>query len=245
MSLGATCAAAQSQNTVFGSYYPAAAAAPTRQAPPAAPAGAPIPCDVVAPSAEAVAEAVSAVDVQHWRLSREQKDEMDGDVDSMHRDLAETLPGLIQRAKATPNSLGPEWAVVQNVDALYDVMVRVTTAAQLAASKSEAAQLLDAQNQLGQTRKNLTDRLVMAAKNQDLVVVQLQTKVASLTSTSPSSSTSRSSGKGHGHTVNDDADSDHPAKTKKPVHKVVKKAVKKAAGVASSTSGGATPAPSH
>ncbi len=216
---GVAGSAVQAQKPVFWSYYPTPRPASATAPSPQGPVAAPIPCDAVAPAAEAVAAAVSSVDIRHWKLSHEKKDEMQGNVDSMHQDLAETLPALIQVAKATPTALAPEWAVMQNVDALYDVMVRVTTAASLAAPKSEAAQLIDAQNQLALTRKSLTDQLVAAAGNQDRAVMQLQTQLASLSN----------SGRDSGRIVVDNTDHPHKTREKKPEHKARKKVKKEAA----------------
>ncbi len=224
-------AQAQAQKVVFAMPY--SMPTPTPQQP----AAAAIPCDIVRPSADAVAAAVNAVDIKHWKLSRDKKEEMLGDVDSIQRDLVDTLPVLIQQAKATPRALAPEWAVMQNVDALYDVLVRVTTTASLSAQSGEAGQLLDAENQLGLTRKSLTDQLVAAAGSQDSTLAMLQMKLASLTAAN-----------GGGRIIVDNTDSAqkkaaqkeklHPQKT---VHKVTRKAVKKVSPPAASVAGSANP----
>ncbi len=67
-----------------------------------------------------------------------------------------TLPGLIDpgRGALGAGALSPAFAVFRNLDALYDVLLRVTETAALAGSASDAASLEDARAGLEDGRAN-------------------------------------------------------------------------------------------
>ena len=138
------------------------------------------PCEAIRPLSSVVASAVDAVDVGHWKLSRQGKFEIQGDIDSIRRDISGPLPALLDQAKAKPTELAPQWSVVENVNALYDVLVRVTTTATLAASRPEAALLAETEDQLAAARKNLTEQLVAATGSQDKNLAVLRTQLAAM-----------------------------------------------------------------
>ena len=66
---------------------------------------------------------------------------------------------------------------MQNVDALYDVLVRLTMAADLAEKKPAAALLDSALDRLESARKAATGQLVQAAALQNQQLVQLQARM--------------------------------------------------------------------
>lgn len=149
--------------------------------PVAAPAvSGPAPCEAMRPAIQEVQSAISSVDIDHWKLSRPMKNDVDGDADSIRQDISGALPGLLDQAKASPAELAPQWAVVRNVDALYDVLVRVTTVASLTGSHADANLLAQAESHLADARKNLTAQLVASASSQDKEVVTLHAKLAAI-----------------------------------------------------------------
>jgi hypothetical protein len=118
--------------------------------------------------------------MEHWKLSRQGKDQMEADAGSIQQDLSGPLPGLLEQAKAAPTELAPQWAVVRNVDALYDVLVRVTTTANLVGPRADASLLTEAEGQLARARKDLTVHLVTAAGNQDKELAALHLRLATM-----------------------------------------------------------------
>ena len=73
--------------------------------------------------------------------------------------------------------IGPQLSLLRNVDALYDVMVRVTTAANISGGKADAAVLSSALQRLEQARKSAGDSVLQSATLQDQQVTQLRTVV--------------------------------------------------------------------
>ncbi len=155
--------------------------APTNAIPASSPASTPAPCEALRPVSAVVASAVNVVNVGHWKLSRQGKSEIQGDIDSIQRDISGPLPTLLDQAKAKPTELAPQWSVVENVNALYDVLVRVTTTATLVASRPEAALLAETEDQLAAARKNLTEQLVAATGNQDTNLAMLHARLLAMT----------------------------------------------------------------
>ncbi len=102
---------------------------------------------------------------------------MQSDADSIQQDLSHQLPGLFEQVQASPTSLDAQLRVMQNVDALYDVLVRLTMAADLAEKKTDAALLDSALDRLESARKAATGQLVQAAALQNQQLVQLQARM--------------------------------------------------------------------
>ena len=92
----------------------------------------------------------------------------------MQRDLNATLPGLVAQAEANPAALSPAFAVFRNLDALYDVLLRVTETAALAGSGSDAGNLEDARAGLEDGRAKLGTWLLQSIGAQDAQIARLQ-----------------------------------------------------------------------
>ncbi|HEX4022267.1 MAG TPA: hypothetical protein VHX63_14075 [Acidobacteriaceae bacterium] len=171
---GATSIHAQAATTT-----PNSAASPG-PAPASTPAPAPSPSEGIRPAIPVVESAVDSLDIDHWKLPRQAKSQVESDAASIRQDLSGTLPTLLDEAKTAPMELAPQWAVVRNVDALYDVLLRVTTTATLTGSSADASLLVHAENQLSETRRDLTAQLVTAAGAQDKEVRTLHTRLETM-----------------------------------------------------------------
>lgn len=130
------------------------------------------------PALEQVGSSVGRIQIDHWRLSRSWKVQLQSDADSIAQDLAHQLPMLFQQAQASPEDLGVQMRLMQNVDALYDVLVRLTLAADLTEKKTDAATLDNALQQLESARKAAAGQLLQAASSQNQQIVHLQAQLA-------------------------------------------------------------------
>jgi hypothetical protein len=153
---------------------PAAAPAPATGAAPA-PAGSVV--TNLRPALANVQNAISGLSIAHWKAPAATQQ----DVASMQRDLSTTLPGLMAQAEGVGGSgaLSPSFAVFRNLDALYDVLLRVTETAALAGPASDASALEDARAGLEDARANLGAWLLQSMSAQDAQVVRLQAPAAS------------------------------------------------------------------
>ena len=132
------------------------------------------------PALEQVGHSVGQIQIDHWKVSKSWKEQLQSDADSIASDLSHQLPGLLQQAQAAPTSLDAQLRLMQNVDALYDVLVRLTLAADLTEKKSDAALLDSALEQLEAARKTATTQLVAAAAQQDSQLTALRTRVEAI-----------------------------------------------------------------
>jgi hypothetical protein len=133
--------------------------------------------------------ALASINIQKWKAPGDVRQTASADVDSMERDLSGTLPSLISAAQANTSKMSPAFAVYRNVDALYDVLLRVSETAQLAGSND--ARILEQQRaDLEAARTQLGAALVQATQAQDNEVVQLHTAAAAAApAAAPSSKT--------------------------------------------------------
>lgn len=117
--------------------------------------------------------ALSALNIPRWKAPGDVRQTVQSDLDSMQRDLTNTLPPLVAQAKANPSQLAPVFAVYRNVDALYDVLLRVSETAQLAGAANDSRALEEQRVTLESTRTQLGAALLQSAQTQDAEVTQL------------------------------------------------------------------------
>jgi hypothetical protein len=154
-------------------------ASPALRAQAPAPAGYPV--ATLRPALANVQTAIGNLSVQRWKASGDIRAATQQDVASMQRDLTNTLPGLLTQVEAQPGgqaALSPSFAVFRNVDALYDVLLRVTETAALTASSYDANSLEEARAGLEDARSKLGAWLVDSIGTQDATVVRLQAAAA-------------------------------------------------------------------
>jgi hypothetical protein len=151
---------------------PAAAPVPASGAAPA-PAGSAV--TNLRPALANVQSAISGLSIAHWKAPSTARAATQQDVASMQRDLTTTLPGLMAQAEGVGGSgaLSPSFAVFRNLDALYDVLLRVTETAALAGPASDASALEDARAGLEDARANLGAWLLQSMSAQDAQIAHL------------------------------------------------------------------------
>jgi hypothetical protein len=163
-------------------------AARGQAAPAAPPPGAAFPVARLRPALANVQNTIANLSVSRWKAPAETRAAIQQDIGSMQRDLNATLPGLVAQAEANPTALSPAFAVFRNLDALYDVLLRVTETAALAGSGSDAGSLEDARAGLEDGRGKLGTWLLQSITAQDAQVVHLQTALAARPAAAPAAS---------------------------------------------------------
>jgi len=129
---------------------------------------------VVMPALSVVGKAGSAVDLNRWKGSNAMREEVDGHLASMQKDLQTTLPPLLTASDAAPSSVASSLPVLLNLDALYSVLLRVTIASRTGAPKDQNSQLEQAAITLDNARRDLGDRIVVLAAANEKKVSTLQ-----------------------------------------------------------------------
>jgi hypothetical protein len=158
-------------------------------------------------SAAHLRRSLDSINVSKWKAPGDVRQNTIHDVDSMQSDVAGTLPNLINTALGDPAKISPAFAVYRNVDALHDVLLRVSETAQLAGS-NDARLLEEQRSALEDSRTQLGAALLQSSQAQDAEVVHLRTTAAAAPPPPPATKT-----------VIDDGPSTKPKTTKKRVHK--------------------------
>lgn len=135
------------------------------------------PSSLVQPALDSVAQAGSAVDLNHWKGSAAARDEVDGNLLSMQKDLQATLPPLLAAADASPTSAAAALPVLLNLDALYSVLLRVAIASRGSAPRAESTSLDQAAVLLDGARRSLGDAVLTLAKQAEQRATDLQATV--------------------------------------------------------------------
>ena len=131
------------------------------------------------PALDQVGAATASLRIAHWKAPQDVRSSSQEDVASIQKDLKATLPPLLEKAQSDSSAsapLAPSFAVFRNVDALYDVLLRVTEMANLAGSGAEAAHLEDARAALEAARAQLANSLFASVTSQDAELAQLRAR---------------------------------------------------------------------
>ena len=124
-----------------------------------------------------IQRSISALNIQRWKAPGEVKNAAQQNTASIQRDLSDTLPGLLNKADAAPTAVPPAFAVYRNIDALYDVLLRVSQTASLAAPQTEADGLFSSLSKLEGARSQLGDAILNASQQREDEVVKLEAAV--------------------------------------------------------------------
>jgi hypothetical protein len=129
---------------------------------------------IVQPALDEVQRSVSALNIARWKAPTDVRSIAQQNANSILRDLANTLPGLLTQADASPGSVSPSFSVYRNIDALYDVLLRVYGTAYLAAPQNEADSLGSALQRLEAARSQLGDSILSDSREHEAQLIQLQ-----------------------------------------------------------------------
>jgi hypothetical protein len=145
---------------------------------PADPAAAVVPPSaILRPALSSVQSTTAELNISKWKLPGDVRKATEQDVDSIQRDLGSTLPGLMAKADAAPASVPPSFAVYRNVDALYDVLLRVSQKADLSASSKEAVSIASSLRSLEAARSQLANSILSTAQRHEARIVALEAAV--------------------------------------------------------------------
>ncbi|CAN5399343.1 hypothetical protein BH10ACI4_BH10ACI4_12320 [soil metagenome] len=151
------------------------ATAPSQAAAVEAPgSGVKLPSAVLQPGIEAVRGAMGGIRLDKWKASEAVRDEADANRNSIQKDLDATLPGLLASADAAPNSVVAVLPAYRNVEALYDVLLRIAAAAHMSAPTQQSGVLDAAMLSLDSGRRGLAERIQISAAAAEKQVGDLQ-----------------------------------------------------------------------
>ncbi len=151
----------------FGQAVPAAAV------PPAASAPLTTASSLLQPSLAVVQTTLNGLKTEKWKKGSV-REEAEGNVASLLKDLQANLPGLLTAADAAPGELSKAIPLVKHLDAFYDVLLRVEEASRVVGPADQVGDLQQAMLKLNQARLALDDHLAADAAAQEKQVGDLQ-----------------------------------------------------------------------
>ncbi|WP_124848379.1 hypothetical protein [Acidipila sp. EB88] len=122
---------------------------------------------MLSPALGTLRQSLAAVHLDKWKAPGGVREEANSNIASITRDLDGTLPGLLATADAAPGVVSQNLPVFRNVDALYDVLLRVVETADLSAPDTDTDRLHTALSTLEDARRNFGDLLQGAAVAQE------------------------------------------------------------------------------
>ena len=153
---------------------PATGPATTTPSPaPSAPPPVTTASSMLKPSLAAVMDTLNGLKIDKWKKGSV-REEAEGHVESLLKDLQTNLPLLISGADSAPGQLSASIPLVKHLDAFYDVMLRVEEASRVSAPGEQVSALQQSLLQLNQARLALDDHLQDTAAAQEKRMVDLQ-----------------------------------------------------------------------
>jgi len=164
------------------------------------PESAPVPAPATAssllqPSLDQLRQSLSGLRLDKWKAPGPLREETNGNIGSITRDLDGTLPGLLMTADAAPRVVSKNLPVFRNVDALYDVLLRIVQTADLAAPDGEKQTLHAALSSLDSARRTLGDAIETAAVDSEQQLGQAQHRAAMQAALPPTTNVVTDTGK--------------------------------------------------
>jgi hypothetical protein len=118
--------------------------------------------------------------IEKWKVDSAIKREIQGNVESVRRNLQTALPDMVTQLNNAPEDLAASFKLYRNLDALYDVFGQVVESAGAFGSKDEYQNLSNDMSALQSARRTLGERMqnLAAAKESELTRLRTQLKAA-------------------------------------------------------------------
>jgi len=131
------------------------------------------PSALLQPALDTLEQMIGTVKVEKWK-GGSVRAEASANISSIMRDLQSTLPPMLKEADAAPGTMSKLLPVSRNIDALYDVVLRVVDSASVSAPGEQLAPLQDAMTGLNKARHALNDRIQDMAAAREKQIGDLQ-----------------------------------------------------------------------
>jgi len=118
-------------------------------------------------------QTVGSLQMEKWKRGP-LREEASANIISIRHDVESTLPDLLKEADASPGAVSKVLPVSLNINALYDVLLRVVEGAQVAAPGDQFAALQSALTSLEKARHALNDQMQLEAGAQEKQIGDLK-----------------------------------------------------------------------
>jgi hypothetical protein len=123
---------------------------------------------------------LSKLRIERWKTDSSTKKQVQGDSESIQRNLQNALPEMTTELKNSPEDLSATFKLYRNLDALYNVMSGVVESAGAFGPKDDFQSLSNDLNGFESARKQLADRMenLSASKEQEITRLRVDLKTA-------------------------------------------------------------------
>jgi hypothetical protein len=143
------------------------------------------PSALLKPAMDSIQQAIAAARPDKWKVSNDTSQQTQANLTSIQTDLRTTLPSLLDSADHNPTSAVQMLPAYRNVEALYDVLLRVNQVAMLSAPTQQIVALQEAVEALEKSRRSLGDSIQSSALHQEQQNRDLQAQLHTLQAAPP------------------------------------------------------------
>lgn len=143
------------------------------------------PSALLKPAMDNIQQAITTARPDKWKISNDTSQQTQANLTSIQTDLRTTLPALLDTADHSPTSAVQMLPAYRNVEALYDVLLRVNQVAMLSAPAQQIVALQEAIEALEKSRRALGDSIQSSALHQEQQTRDLQAQLHTLQATPP------------------------------------------------------------
>jgi hypothetical protein len=137
------------------------------------------------PALDTLQQTLGILRPDKWKASSAEREEAAANISSIGHDLQTTLPPLLAAADGAPGSVAQLLPAYRNIEALYDVLLRVSEAGDLSAPKQQSTALEQARAKLEDGRRTFGERLQLAAVAREKQVHDLQATIRAIPPPAP------------------------------------------------------------
>jgi hypothetical protein len=123
--------------------------------------------------------------IEKWKADSGIKRDVQGNVESVRRNVQSALPELITQLSNSPDDIAATFNLYRNLDALYDVSGQVVEAAGALGSKDEFQNLSNDMSALQSVRRALGERMQTLAAAKESELTRLRNQIKTLQAANP------------------------------------------------------------
>jgi hypothetical protein len=123
--------------------------------------------------------------IEKWKADSGIKRDVQGNVESVRRNLQSALPEMITQLSNAPEDIAASFNLYRNLDALYDVFGQVVEAAGAFGSKDEYQNLSNDMSSMQSARRALGDRMQNLAAAKEGELARLRNQIKALQAANP------------------------------------------------------------
>jgi hypothetical protein len=116
--------------------------------------------------------------IDKWKADSANKQQAQSSADSIHRNLVNAVPDLVQLVQASPNSLSANFRLYRDLNALFETFAALAESAGAFGPADQYSPLAADLTQMDQVRQQIADRLDLLAGTNDTELARLRTRPA-------------------------------------------------------------------